>query len=202
MAVTASECCAAQIPGIDRKEFKPYFTLRKSTITLLWKQWITIARGDTSLTCRRELIIRFRGVSLWQRCSRNNISLEGHNGGRFEWGGLEKLWRACRVAPIEIAGRGARVRWRRKNTAFPSYPGKKLTVLSRHRVSSLKSFLCSIVARPPINAFPRVSKGTDSALQNGLKRAPFATAFYNIYKRGRVYTPPQNHTLTRTISRF
>lgn len=76
--------------------------------------------------------------------------------------------------------------YRKEETAFSTYPEKKAAGTITRRGPALKGFLCPIVAQSPINAF-RTVKRPDGALKSGLKRAPFAIAFYNVYRRDRMY---------------
>lgn len=76
---------------------------------------------------------------------------------------------------------------KKEETTFSTYPEKKAAGTITRRGPALKGFLCPIaVAQSPINAF-RTVKRPDGALKSGLKRAPFAIAFYNVYRRGCMY---------------
>ena len=78
---------------------------------------------------------------------------------------------------------------------------KKAAGTITRRGPALKGFLCPIaVAQSPINAF-RTVKRPDGALKSGLKRAPFAIAFYNVYRRGRMYLRTYVHTLRAPCAR-
>lgn len=78
-------------------------------------------------------------------------------------------------------------RTRRKKRRFLLILEKKAAGTIARRGPALKGFLCPIaVAQSPINAF-RTVKRPDGALKSGLKRAPFAIAFYNVYRRDRMY---------------
>lgn len=77
---------------------------------------------------------------------------------------------------------------KKEETAFSTYPEKKAAGTITRRDPALKGFLCPIaVAQSPINAFRSVKRpDDDGALKSGLKRAPFAIAFYNVYRRDRM----------------